>query len=74
MNGMNKEEDEKEKKQKTPTHLLDYEGLVQVLELIERLKQDGRYPKGEKEMACDHEEDDYDEKREKVEITSEEKP
>ena len=74
MSGADKDGDKKEKKQKTAPHLLDYEGLVQVLELIDHLKQEGRYPKGETEMACDHEEDGYDGEKGKAEKTSEEKP
>jgi hypothetical protein len=59
------------RKLKTPTHLLDYQGLVQVLELIERMRQEGRYPIGERETTCEPEEDGYDETQQAVEKTSE---
>jgi hypothetical protein len=51
--------------------LLDYEGLVQVIELIERMRQEGRYPMGEREPTCEPEEDSYDENQQAVEKTSE---
>jgi hypothetical protein len=58
-------------KQKTQTNLLDYEGLVQVIELIERMCQEGRFAMGEREMTCEPEEDGYDENQQIVEKTSE---
>ncbi len=62
---------EKEEQLTTVPHLLDYEGLVQVIELIERIRQEGRYPNGGREMTCELEEDSYDENQQAVEKTSE---
>jgi len=46
---------------KPPSHRLDYEGLVQAAEMIERIRQEGRDPKGERATTCPSEEGDYDE-------------
>ena len=62
---------EKEEQLTIVPHLPDYEGLVQVTELIERLRQEGRYPNGGREMTCELEEDSYDENQQAVEKTSE---
>ncbi|MBC8336801.1 MAG: hypothetical protein H8E29_16180 [Anaerolineales bacterium] len=49
-------------------HLLDYEGLVQVAELIDRIKR-----KGETQTTCQTEAEDYDGGQRKEERTSEAK-
>ena len=51
---------ENQGKRKTTVHRLDYEGLVQVAELIERLRQKRCAWMGENETKCESEED-YDE-------------
>ena len=53
---------ENQSKRRTTVHRLDYEGLVQVAELIERLRQERRAYLGENETNCESEED-YDEDR-----------
>lgn len=53
---------ENQSKGSTTVHRLDYEGLVQVAELIERLRQERRAYLGENETNCESEED-YDEDR-----------
>ena len=51
---------ENQSKRRTTVHRLDYEGLIQVAELIERLRQERRAYLGENETNCESEED-YDE-------------
>jgi hypothetical protein len=60
------EEKENGEEPKTALHRLDYHGLVQVAEMIERLRQAGRCAAGAKEMTCEPEEDGYDEKQASV--------
>jgi len=51
----------------SPTHLLDYHGLLQALELIERMHQ------GKNNRTCRSAEGDYDELHQpQVELSSEE--
>lgn len=61
----------KEEQPTTVTHLLDYQGLVQVIELIERMRQEGHFAMWGREMTCEPEEDGYDENQPAVEKTSE---
>lgn len=61
----------KEEQSTAVTNLLDYQGLVQVIELIERMRQEGRFAMGERELTCEPEEEGYDEDEPAVEKTSE---
>lgn len=44
-----------------PMHLLDFNGLCQVVQLIDHIRQEGRYPAEDSEgRACSSAESDYD--------------
>jgi len=58
----------------SPEQLLDYRGLIQAVEMIERIRKEDRDPKEERETTCQSEEQDYDGKGQpQVERSSEEK-
>ena len=59
---------------KSPGQLLDYGGLIQVIELMERIQQRESDPVGEEETACQTEEEDYDGKSQPQVKESSEEP
>jgi len=62
--------DERDELPKSPSHLLEYDGLVQAAELIERLRQEGRCRRGKQKRLANPKKM-YDENKQSVETSSE---